>query len=103
MSQEQHFRKIKSPKELGALIHYVRKNQHLTLETVFALTCLSMRFLSELERGKETAQLGKVLTVINQLEPVARIKQILYFHNIAIIIAHHLSSSFIKNQENKGE
>jgi hypothetical protein len=33
-----------------------RKHQHLTLETVSGVGNLSTRFLSEFERGKETAE-----------------------------------------------
>ena len=58
---------IKNSRELGALIRAFRKNQHLTLETVSGMTNVSMRFLSELERGKETAELGKALAILNQL------------------------------------
>lgn len=60
-------REIKNSHELGALIRAFRKSQHLTLETVSGMTNVSMRFLSELERGKETAELGKALTILSQL------------------------------------
>ena len=53
--------------ELGAVIRAFRKNHQLTLEKVSGVTNISMRFLSELERGKETAELGKALTIINKL------------------------------------
>ncbi len=62
-----YFGKIQSARELGILIRAFRKKQHLTLEKVSGLTNISMRFLSELERGKETAELGKVLTTLNNL------------------------------------
>lgn len=58
---------IKTPKELGKTIKTFRKNQNLTLEKVSGLSNLGMRFLSELERGKETAELGKVLETLNKL------------------------------------
>ena len=64
---EPKFGKIQSVAELGALIRAFRKNQHLTLEKVSGLTNVSMRFLSELERGKETAELGKALATLNNL------------------------------------
>lgn len=59
--------RIKNPRDLGALMRAFRKSQHLTLEKVSGLTHVSMRFLSELERGKETAELGKVLSTLNKL------------------------------------
>jgi transcriptional regulator with XRE-family HTH domain len=58
---------IKNAQEFGRLCRAFRKNQHLTLETVSGMTNVSMRFLSELERGKETAELGKALAILNQL------------------------------------
>jgi len=58
---------IVTTKELGKLIRLTRKDQHLTLEKVSIISNLSMRFLSELERGKETAELGKVLKTLSQL------------------------------------
>jgi len=58
---------IKTAAELGAVIRAFRKNRHLTLEKVSGLSNLSMRFLSELERGKATAELGKVLEALSIL------------------------------------
>lgn len=62
-----HFGQIHSTRELGKLIRLFRKEQNLTLEKVSGLTNVSMRFLSELERGKETAELGKTLATLNKL------------------------------------
>ena len=53
--------------ELGAALRAQRKAQGLTLEQVSGLSGLGMRFLSELERGKATAELGKTLEVIRLL------------------------------------
>ncbi|MFI4937883.1 MAG: transcriptional regulator [Candidatus Berkiellales bacterium] len=61
------FGRIKTASELGQMIRAFRKHQHLTLEKVSGLSNLSMRFLSELERGKETAELGKALAALNKL------------------------------------
>ena len=44
-----------------------RKNKGLTLETVSGLGNLSTRFLSDFERGKETAEIGKVLKTLRTL------------------------------------
>jgi transcriptional regulator with XRE-family HTH domain len=44
-----------------------RKQRGLTLETVSGLGNLSIRFLSEFERGKETAEIGKVLKALRTL------------------------------------
>ena len=58
---------IDSVEALGELIRQYRKDQHFTLEQVTGMSGIGMRFLSELERGKETAQLGKTLAIIKQL------------------------------------
>ncbi len=61
------FGRIKTASELGQIMRAFRKSQHLTLEKVSGLSGLGMRFLSELERGKETAEIGKALEVLNKL------------------------------------
>lgn len=58
---------IRSVEELGKLTRSHRKQQKLTLETISGLSNLSTRFLSEFERGKETAELGKVLSALHIL------------------------------------
>lgn len=44
-----------------------RKAQGLTLEQLSGLSGLGIRFLSELERGKATVELGKTLEVASLL------------------------------------
>lgn len=61
------FGRVNSVDELGEIIRRFRKSQHLTLERVSGLSNLSIRFISELERGKETAELGKALKMLNKL------------------------------------
>ena len=65
---------IRSPEELGRIARAHRKNRRLTLETVSGLGNLSPRFLSEFERGKETAEIGKILKALRTvgLEVVIR-------------------------------
>ncbi|MCY4148046.1 MAG: helix-turn-helix transcriptional regulator [Gammaproteobacteria bacterium] len=58
---------IRTTDELGRLVRANRKQQHLTLERLSGLGKLSTRFLSEFERGKETAEIGKVLKTISTL------------------------------------
>lgn len=58
---------VRSTEELGRLARAHRKQRHLTLETVSGLGNLSTRFLSEFERGKETAEIGKVLKALRTL------------------------------------
>ena len=59
--------RVRTVKELGKLIRAHRKSHHTTLHTVAGLGNVSMRFLSELERGKETAELGKALKAMHTL------------------------------------
>lgn len=59
--------KVTATRDLGSHIRTFRKSQQLTLEKVSGLCNLGMRFLSELERGKETAEIGKVLSLLNKL------------------------------------
>ncbi|MCG7977179.1 MAG: helix-turn-helix transcriptional regulator [gamma proteobacterium symbiont of Clathrolucina costata] len=58
---------VLTAEELGRLARAHRKHRHLTLETVSGLGNLSTRFISEFERGKETAEIGKVLKALRTL------------------------------------
>jgi transcriptional regulator with XRE-family HTH domain len=58
---------VQTTTELGRLARAHRKSRRLTLETVSGLGNLSPRFLSEFERGKETAEIGKVLKALRTL------------------------------------
>ena len=61
------FGPVADAEQLGAVIRAFRKQRHLTLEKVAGLSNLGVRFLSEIERGKETAELGKVIKVLQNL------------------------------------
>lgn len=50
---------VRSTEELGRVVRAHRKDRRLTLKTISGLGNLSSRFLSEFERGKETAEIGK--------------------------------------------
>ncbi|MEA3411414.1 MAG: transcriptional regulator [Pseudomonadota bacterium] len=58
---------VQTAEELGRLARAHRKHRRLTLETVSGLGNLSTRFLSEFERGKETAEIGKILKALRTL------------------------------------
>lgn len=53
--------------QLGALIRKERKAQNLTQEQLAALSGVGIRFLRELEFGKESCQLGRAFTVMTAL------------------------------------
>ena len=62
-----HYGVVRSASELGHLVRTHRQNRLLNLEKVSAIGGFSMRFLSEFERGKATAELGKVLAALAAL------------------------------------
>lgn len=60
-------RLVKSTKELGELLRKKRKDQGLTQTQVAEHCGLSPRFVSEVERGKASAGIGKVLYLLETL------------------------------------
>lgn len=58
---------INDSKSLGALIRKERKAQGLTQEQLAGLTGVGVRFVRELEAGKESCQLGRALQVAASL------------------------------------
>lgn len=69
--QENHrktsYGRIRTPAELGDLTRVHRKSAGLTLAEISAGAHLGLRFLSEFERGKENASLGRVLKALQAL------------------------------------
>ena len=56
-----------TPEQLGKIVKKERKAMGLT-QADLALTCgTGMRFISDLENGKPTCQIGKTLTVLKTL------------------------------------
>mgnify|MGYP001047013043 CR=1 FL=1 len=58
---------IADSKSLGLLIRQERKAQALTQEQLAALTGVGVRFVRELEAGKESCQVGLALQVAGAL------------------------------------
>lgn len=58
---------ISSTKEIGKAVRAKRKLDGLTQADAAALCGVGVRFLSELERGKETARIGKVIRILQGL------------------------------------
>ena len=58
---------ITDTKKLGAYIKNARKEQHLTQADLAIAANVGVRFLVDLENGKETAQIGKVINVCRAL------------------------------------
>ncbi|MBD5414056.1 MAG: helix-turn-helix transcriptional regulator [Treponema sp.] len=58
---------LHSSKDISTLVKERRKALGYTQAEVASFCNVGLRFLSELENGKETLQLGKVLKVVNIL------------------------------------
>ena len=58
---------IISVEDIGNIIRTTRKAQTATQAEFASLCGVGVRFISDLENGKSTAELGKVLTVLNSL------------------------------------
>lgn len=56
--------KIKDTKSLGMLIRQERKQQGLTQEQLAGVIGVGVRFLRELEAGKESCQIGRAMQVL---------------------------------------
>lgn len=56
-----------APEELGRLVKKERKAMGLTQAELALTSGTGMRFISDLENGKPTCQIGKTLTVMKTL------------------------------------
>ncbi|MBW6511961.1 MAG: helix-turn-helix domain-containing protein [Desulfuromonadaceae bacterium] len=56
--------KISSPEQLGTLIRQIRKEQGITQEALSSLIGVGPRLIGEIERGKPTAEIGKVFQLL---------------------------------------
>ena len=65
---------IKDTKNLGKIIRNNRKAQKLTQADLAIAANVGVRFLVDLENGKETAQIGKVINVCKALGIIIEIK-----------------------------
>lgn len=58
---------VQTPEELGKLIRRYRKEQKLTQEEVALMANVGRRFIVDLEKGKHTLHLGKIIQVMQAL------------------------------------
>jgi len=56
---------VSSPKDLGAVARLARENSGSSLQVASGSNAFGIRFLSEFERGKPTAQIGKVMEALH--------------------------------------
>jgi HTH-type transcriptional regulator / antitoxin HipB len=56
-----------TPQDIGKLVRETRKGLGVTQKALAMTLGTGLRFIIELERGKETAEIGKVLTILQTL------------------------------------
>jgi len=56
-----------TPQDIGRLVRETRKGLGVTQKELALTSGTGLRFIIELEKGKETAEIGKVLTVLQTL------------------------------------
>ncbi len=61
------FTRINNSQELGEYIRKERKKLKLTQKEISEFTDVGRKFVLELEKGKSTAQIGKIFEVLNGL------------------------------------
>ena len=61
------FNKLVSTKDIGLLIKTTRKAQGVTQEQLAGVANTGIRFISDLEKGKPTIQVNKLLNVLSAL------------------------------------
>ena len=59
--------KLESIGAIGNLIRKTRKEQRISQATLAGLSSVGTRYISDLENGKETIQIQKLLNVLNAL------------------------------------
>ncbi|CAD7038399.1 transcriptional regulator [Pseudorhizobium halotolerans] len=60
-------RQVRTSNDIGALVRSVRKEQNLRQDELAGVSGVGVRFIVDLEAGKPTAQIGKVLHVLQTL------------------------------------
>ena len=60
-------RALLTPKEIGGVIRSTRKQMRVTQADLALTSGTGLRFIIDLEKGKPTCQIGKVLTVLQTL------------------------------------
>lgn len=59
---------LRGPRQFGEAIRLFRKRRGLTQQQVADLAGCSLMYVSNLERGKTTAELGKALAILDVLD-----------------------------------
>lgn len=56
-----------TPKDLGEIVRETRKKLGVTQKDLALTSGTGLRFVIDLEKGKETCQIGKALTILHTL------------------------------------
>jgi HTH-type transcriptional regulator / antitoxin HipB len=56
-----------TPKDLGKIVRDTRKKLGVTQKDLALTSGTGLRFVIDLEKGKETCQIGKVLTILQTM------------------------------------
>ncbi len=67
ISQEPAYGKISTPEDIGRIIRFKRKEINIRQEIAAGMAGVGTKFLSQLENGKETAEIGKTLQVLRKM------------------------------------
>lgn len=67
IDHETAYGKISTSEELGRIIRFKRKEIGVRQEVAAGMSGVGTKFLSQLENGKETAELGKTLQVLRKM------------------------------------
>ncbi len=59
--------RVRTPMDMGKLCRAERTRRGITLAQLYDTTALSTRFVSEFERGKEHASIGRALRALQSL------------------------------------
>ncbi|KAB2733783.1 helix-turn-helix transcriptional regulator [Brucella intermedia] len=60
-------KQVRTSADIGALVRSARKEQNLRQDELAGVSGVGVRFIVDLEAGKPTAQIGKVLQVLQIL------------------------------------
>lgn len=60
-------KQVRSPADIGAMVRSARKEQNLRQDELAGVSGVGIRFIVDLEAGKPTAQIGKVMHVLQIL------------------------------------
>jgi y4mF family transcriptional regulator len=60
---------------LGSIIKKRRKEQRLTQEQLAVFSGVGLRFLREVEQGKDSAHIGKVLQIVEMLGLILKVEE----------------------------